>query len=441
VGLVLCVIAFSVALALSRRNLGKGLGWVLLVGCLSGWLRARVFDGFAHFIFDAALAGWYIQGFRLHLHPKGPGDQTLDGWALVLGGIPTLVFLASPFLGGQPLLVQLVGLRSSVLFVPTLVLATRFRSEDMRELSTWAGVSAVVATGFAVGEMVFGIEAFFPRNAASVGVYRAFAIAGSTFRIPSSFASAHLYGGTLVALIPVLWTRLENGWGSRAGTGFYLLCAASGPFLCSSRLPVLVLGAIVLTLALLGRRSPLATVSALGAALVIALTASSDDRFRRYESFGDEGVVTGRVQGSFNRDLLDVIADAPLGRGLASAAGTSIPYFLINDALPQEGMESELSRLALELGVLGLLAWVALAFRVLLHGAIAAKSTGATSDALMLVVVAATAATALIGVGAMSAIPGTLLLFLQIGWLSKRSVEATEKGSVESRHVLIGTHK
>jgi len=333
----------------------------------------------------------------------------------------------------------LVGLRSSVLFVPSLMLATRLRKEDMREFSTWAGISAVVATAFALGEIAFGIEAFFPQNAASSGVYRAFAIAGSTLRLPSSFASAHLYGGTLVALIPVLWTRLENGWGTRTVSGVYLLCATSGAFLCSSRLPALILGAIVLTLGVLGRRNPFATLCALTAAVVVAVTASSDDRFRRYETLGEEGVVAGRVEGSFNRDLIDIIADAPFGRGLASAMGTSIPYFLADEAEPQQGMESELSRLALELGVLGLVAWVTFTFRIILYGVATAKNTRSTSNVLMLVIVASTAASALIGVGGLNAIPGTLVVFVQIGWISRRSAEKTEGEEVDTLSVSLGT--
>lgn len=422
-GLALCISSFAASVLLSARSIGRGAGWVLLVGCLSGWLRCRIFDGFAHFIFDAALLGWYLQCIRLHLSAKETEARVLDTWVLVLLALPTLVLLGSPFIGGQPFLVQLVGLRSSLLFVPALALGARMKEEDLREFSSWAGVSAVVATGFALAELAFGVEAFYPLNAATAGMYQTFAVSGLTLRLPACFASSHLYGGTLVALIPILWTRLEDRTRKRALTALFLGCAASAGFLCSSRIPVLLLAGLVLTIVALGRRSPSLTLGAVIAVAGIWILVGAEERFRRYETLGREDVVSERVHGSVNYGLLDIILDAPLGHGLASAVGTSIPYFLAEDALPQEGLESEVSRLALELGVVGLAVWMSFIARSLLAGFLAAQGSGRLSYALMFVVLAMTAATAVIGVGVMSAIPGTLVLFLQIGWLCRKEAE------------------
>jgi hypothetical protein len=341
--------------------------------------------------------------------------------------LPTLVLFASPFIGGQPFLVQLVGLRSSLLFVPTLAFATRMTERDAQEFSSWAGVSAVVATGFAIAELAFGVETFFPLNAATDRLYQTFAVDGQTLRLPACFASSHLYGGTLVGLIPFLWGRLEGPLRKRGLTVLYLACAASAAFLCSSRIPVLLLAALVLTIVALGWRSPILTICAVAAVVVIWVVVGAEERFRRYETLGREDVVTERVHWSVNNGLLDIIVDAPLGHGLASAVGTSIPYFLAEDALPQEGLESEVSRVALELGVFGLVVWVLFGVRSLVGAFVAAQRSKKLSDALMFVSLGVTAATALIGVGVMSAIPTTLLIFLQIGWLLRREVEFSRR--------------
>jgi hypothetical protein len=298
---------------------------------------------------------------------------------------------------------------------------------DAEEFSSWAGLSAVVATGFAMAELAFGVENFFPLNAATATLYQTFAVAGQTLRLPACFASSHLYGGTLVGLIPFLWGRLEGRSRQRKVTFLYLACAASAAFLCSSRIPVLLLVVLVLTVVTLGWRSPILTISAVAAVVAIWVVVGAEERFRRFETLGSEDVVTERIHWSVNNGLLDIIVDAPLGHGLASAVGTSIPYFLSEDALPQEGLESEVSRLALELGVIGLVVWVLFGVRSLVGGFLAARRSRRLSDALMFVSLAVTAATALIGVGVMSAIPATLLIFLQIGRLSRREVEVSQR--------------
>src|SRR5262249_46265810 len=149
----------------------------------------------------------------------------------------------------------------------------------------------------------------------------------------------------------------------------FIACAASAAFLSSTRTPALLLAALVLTMAVSARRTPTTVAGVIFVVIAVGYVISSDARFRRYETLGTEGVLAERIEWSVNRGLLDVIADAPLGHGLASAGGTSIPYFLAEDALPQEGLESEVSRLALELGIVGLAAWSLFAFTTLVRGA------------------------------------------------------------------------
>ena len=60
IGLLFCLLAFVGGFVLARKSAGDGLGFVLAVGCVYGWLRANFLDGLTHFAFDASLLGLYL---------------------------------------------------------------------------------------------------------------------------------------------------------------------------------------------------------------------------------------------------------------------------------------------------------------------------------------------------------------------------------------------
>ena len=422
-GLALSLTAFAGAFALSRRSLGTGAGFVLLVGCIYGWLRCWFYNPATHFAFDASLLGLYIVAFTRRHASVSDSSLALQNWALVLSVIPLLVLFASPLIEGQPFLIQLVGLRSVLFFVPAVVIATWLTDADVDNLSDWALICVLVATGFAVGELSMGVDQFFPLNAASRAIFSAAVGPDSEPRIPASFGSSHLYGGTMVALIPFLALRLDRGRKFKTLTKIGLVAAASGTFICSARIPVLALASLVVVWAVVTRnRRNVVAVILLGAIALSALVGSSA-RFRRYETLRNSEMVETRIGRSFNRGLLDVVLENPVGRGLASAFGTSIPYFLADDARPQEGLESEFGRLALELGVVGLLAWVLFTLWCLVIDFRKLHRFGGAVDALMWAMCVSAWATGVVGAGVLNAVPGTFLLLIQMTLVASQRVK------------------
>ena len=77
VGAFLCILGFVVCLLLGHRSLLAGLAAVLTVGYFFGILRANYLDTFAHFIFDAAVLGFYLsQVGRLRVLVAGRGGNS-----------------------------------------------------------------------------------------------------------------------------------------------------------------------------------------------------------------------------------------------------------------------------------------------------------------------------------------------------------------------------
>src|SRR5687768_305238 len=120
--LLLCGIAFVGAYVAGRRSLVAGIGAVLTAGYFYGITRANVTSTLSHFIFDAAVMGLYLTQL---LKPFPPEDlartRQLRHWTVLLIGWPLLMLLV-PL---QDPMVQLVGLRANVFFVPFLLLGAR----------------------------------------------------------------------------------------------------------------------------------------------------------------------------------------------------------------------------------------------------------------------------------------------------------------------------
>ena len=94
----------------------------------------------------------------------------------------------------------------------------------MRLVGGWLVWLNLAAFGMALVQWVVGIEHFFPRNAATEIMYNSADVGEEgLFRIPSLFSSAHAFGGTMVASLPLLllrshrpegrsWTDGRGGW-------------------------------------------------------------------------------------------------------------------------------------------------------------------------------------------------------------------------------------
>ena len=419
-GLLFCALAFVGSYAFTRWSVGKGLGAVLTVGYFYGILRARYLDGFSHFMFDLALLGLYLAYFLR----KPPQEALTRGtravrWVGVLAMWPVVAMGLSAFTGGQHIFVQLVGLRSAVLVLPLFIIGARLEATDFRELVRWVVVLNFIALGFACAELAFGVDRFFPENEVTQIIFHSNDVGEDNgLRIPSIFNTAHAYGGTMLLALPFLMSLIVEKKGSRILGMVSIFGSVVGIFISAARTPVVQLGLLLGLVILLGRLSLKVILPVLLVAVGAALIIGNDIRFQRFSTLSDSEMVETRLGGSLNKNFVDVVSEHPLGKGLASGVGTSIPYFLQSYAEPQIGLENEYSHIAVEQGILGLLLWLGFLATLMLNIPNGQKQKlGLLPERTMWALVSVVWLTAFAGAGVLSSIPGSFLLALQMGVL------------------------
>src|SRR5262249_52328676 len=147
-GYLLCLAAFGGGFLLGRRSLVAGLGAVLTTGYLYGILRANFLDSAAHFIFDAAVVGYYLAALPGLLRPAAGPAGRLRGWVLLLLGWAGVMFL----LPLQHPLIQLVGLRGNAFLVPFLLVGCRLGDENLGPFVLIVAALNSLALAFAAAE-------------------------------------------------------------------------------------------------------------------------------------------------------------------------------------------------------------------------------------------------------------------------------------------------
>jgi hypothetical protein len=418
-GLILCFLGFGSVAFLIRRSLGDGLGLLLAIGSVYGIARANVFDGYTHFLFDSSVLGAYLgAGYRLFAAPD-MARRRLRAWVFALSLLPLFLILLSPFLDAQPLLVQLIGLRPAVFFVPLVLLGAALGPGEMERLARWAVLVVFIASAFAIGEYILGVERFFPMNEASNIIYLSQDVGeAKDFRIPATFSSAHAYGATMVGLVPLLAYLLERPGRWRIPVLLAMAFAAIGVFASAARSPVLALAAVTAALAVRRFRSRGVQLGLVAASCALLVAVPRVTRFQRFETLSDLSYATARVEGSVNAEFLDTIVDYPFGRGLGSALGTSIPYFLADQARPQIGMENEYVRISVEEGLLGLCVWAAFALYVLGQNPFRLVRSGFAVGLAIWIVCAFTWLQGFVGTGMLASVPGTAIVLIYMGMLA-----------------------
>jgi hypothetical protein len=412
-----------------RRSIGHGLGLLLTIGSVYGIARSWIFDGFTHFLFDASVLGAYLGVAPRLLRPGAESGKAIRSWVIALSLLPLILILCSPFLDAQPIEVQLLGLRPAVLFLPLLLLGAMVSREDWSALAMWGAFTAIGAAVVMLGEYLWGVETFFPMNDASKIIYLSQDVGHSgEFRLPATFSSAHAYGGTMVAIVPLLLLLVESSGWRRLLAVMGLLAAVLGIFGCGARSPVLALGLVGVVVALRALRRPALRLAVLATALVAGVVVSREERFQRFETLSDEEYVETRVAGSVNMGLLDIFGEYPLGRGLGSAVGTSIPYFLMAEAKPQVGMESEYARIMIEQGVLGLVLWMSFAIWTLSRAPFRSQRLGGVADVGIWAFCAFSWGQGFIGTGFLASIPLTMVLLLYMGFLGSAMASESSPG-------------
>ena len=415
IAIVLCILAFVVTYWAGKRSLGEGLIALLVFGYFYGILRANLITAFSHFIFDTGLVGLYLSQNWSSSDPRESRRlEIVKMWMPVLLGWPLLMVLM-PF---QPLLVSIVGLRGHVFFIPLLMLGTKLKERDLHILSGGLAVLNLIAVAFAGAEYFRGVPRFYPYSPVTTIIYASSDVAGGFFRIPAIFSSAHAYGGTMVGTMPFLiggWQRAQMRTVrilALAGIAAALL----GVLMSATRLNfILGMGMVLFTILTSKLQSNNRVVFLLVIA-ALAWTALSNERFQRFKSLGDSEMVVDRLAGSVNRSFFELLAEHPMGNGLGGG-GTSVPYFLQGQVKNPIGLESEYSRILCEQGFVGLLLWLAFIAWFLSRAAVAfLPGSWANSRRLAWCYTVISMGTGLVGTGLLTAIPGTVLLLLCMGW-------------------------
>lgn len=417
-GLVLIGLAFTSVFLVTVTGWRRGLCLCVAWGYLFGILKSNYVHSWGHFIYDGAVVGLYA---GVLFRPPTANDLVLDGpvrgWLKWLIGWPLFLF----FVPVQHFLIQAVGLRGNVLFMPLALFGAWLGETGRRGMALTLSAMNLMALAFASAEFSMGVEAFFPRNEATEIIYKSQDIAGDHFRIPATFANAHSYGGTMTLSLPWILGGLFQR--ARNPVEYYLLgagliAAGIGIFLCGARMPVALAGLMV-GLSLMTRRLSLPGVAFLGvAAIVVFNMVQGEERMQRFATLQDTEAVVGRISISVNEHFFDLLAEYPLGNGLGGG-GTSIPYFLQHLLHKRVGLENEYSRVLVEQGVFGLLIFVGFVLWFFTRRLDSREECYATRR-LLWFSAAIALGTSFIGVGLMTSVPGTSLIFLAIGFAAAR---------------------
>lgn len=435
-GLLLCILGFLASYLLGRRSLGKGLAALIAVGYFYGILRARYLDGFTHFLFDFAVLGLYASQFLSRSGSVGRRrSRDIKPWVVALVVWPVIVCLIPV----RHLLIQLVGLRAAIFFVPVLLLGARATDRDLDQLALAIAGLNLIAFAFAGAEFVLGIERFFPVNAVTDLMYRSNDVAGETYRIPATFSSGHAYAGTMVATLPFILNRWQASRASRSEKVFAaaaIIASCVGIFMAAARLPVVILFLELAVLLISRKLPPRVILGLLTLGSVVGYFVAGSERLQRFTTLSDTGFVKERVSWSMNLSFFDVLAAHPMGAGLGSAAGTSIPYFLQHLAGQQIGLENEYARITMELSPIGLLLWLSFIAWTVLRRSPHVSRDWSLGVKLMRAFVLISWGTAFIGTGMLTAIPGTTLLLLQMGILGASRIQ--QRAPAAPRPVITG---
>jgi hypothetical protein len=415
-----CGMAFVATLWATRRSLPFGIIVMLLFGYMYGIIRANLVEAASHFVFDAAVLGLYV---GMLLRPRTAQQRRrvrkILPWFAILFAWPLLMLLI-PL---QDPIIQLVGFRAQVFFLPFLLVGAMLDDDDLRQLVYGLCALNLIAFAFAIAEYFIGVQKFFPMGETTRLIYGSEDVAGGGhFRIPSTFIASASYGGVMVLGIPWLagaWQRKDFGQWSRALIASALFASALGVFLCASRTQALILIALVVVITFT-MQARIGTY--LGWGLIVAMAiwfVVRAPRLQRVTTIRDASYVETRLKNSANASFLEAAESHPLGVGLG-AGGTSIPYFLQYrlDGANQIVIENEYARIMLEQGLPGLFIWIIFIGWVLTRAAPRRSDKWFLARRLAWVATVLVLGTGVIGLGLLSWVPGTALLLLMMGWIS-----------------------
>lgn len=417
---LICLTAFVVCYVAGRRALWAGFMATMVVGYFYGILRANLDSRFGHFIFDFGAVGFYlaliarrdtqIQRFKM---------RRIMPWVLALTGWPILLMLM-PI---QSPLVQLVGLRGQIFFVPFLLVGAMLDGAEMRKIAMGFAILSLIELAFALAEIEFGLTAFYPMNSVDQIIYNSMDVAvGSTnaYRIPATFVQAAAYGGNMASLIPLLLGAMvqEPAGGRRWRLLLVALgVSAIGVFLSASRSQATVLFVLGIAATFSGRIRNFPWFGWVALLAILGVLVGMSPRMQRFVTLEDTTYVKKRFAYSLNANFAELAWEYPLGNGLGGG-GTSLPYFLQSQLRNPIAIENEYGRIMLEQGLPGLALWLAFIFWMLTRPLPRESDPWYLGKWLARVVLVYCFMTAPTGMGLLTSIPGTALLLLFAGWIA-----------------------
>ena len=436
ISLLLCAVAFAATLAASRKSVVAGVAAMLSVGYFYGIIRANLPNTVTYFLFDVSIIALYLGRIGKQVSEEQRArERLLKQWLTPLIGWPFLLLL----LPIQDPLIQLVGFRAHVFFLPVLLLGARLDREDLDWLARVLAALTLCTFGFAVAEYILGVPRFYPDNAVTSLIYRSndIRLEGSLiglFRIPATFVNAAAYGGTMAVSVPILLGALfrTGPVRNRGLLGAGLAAATMGVFFAAARTNMVILAVLLVASLLSGKLGAIARFVWMAMLAVIAIVISANPRlFQRLMSISPDAIIE-RLSWSMNRGVLQLVADYPMGNGLGGG-GNSIPAFLTHLLRNPLHVENQYATIMLEQGLPGLLIWFAFIIWVLSRPGLRSDDPVFLTRRLTRLACAAFLATGFIGVGLFTSIPQTLLLLLWLGWMAvpPRSVAADSAADAE----------
>jgi hypothetical protein len=421
IAFLICLVAFASVYIAGRKSPSAGVGLALGFGYMYGLIRANYPQPAAYFIFDSSLAGLYLAVLARRRTPfERRKMRQLAPWVLVMTAWPIVLAL----LPLQDSLIQLVGLRGQVFFLPFLLIGAMFDDRELRKLAHWLAVLNIIVFAFAVGEYFLGIGRFLPRNAATAIIYISKDVATSgtdyAYRIPATFVNPAGYGGVMVLSLPLLlgaWARAEEYTWNRVLFAISIGAAVLGVFMCASRSQAAMMMVLGLVVSLSFRVRVTAYLAWALIAAAVAWLVVTSPRLQRFTTLQDTSYVQLRLQGSVNEGFLEIAENYPLGNGLGGG-GTSIPYFLHDRLVNQIVIENEYARILAELGIPGLCMWITFIFWVFTRAAPRRSDPWFIGRRLAYVATLMFLGVGVIGLGLLTWVPGSAMLMFLIGWVA-----------------------
>jgi hypothetical protein len=403
---------------LARRSLVHGIVSTLAAGYAFGILRANFPQFPSYFIFDAAVVGLYAAQISQITRPfYSLNGQRLKHWTAFVILWPLLLF----FIPQQDVMVRLVGLRGNMFLLPFVLIGARLKREQIYEIGLSMSVLNLGAFSIGVLEYIFGIEHFYPENAVTQIIYRSNDVGSmEAFRIPSMFSTAHSYAGMMVVSLPWIvgaWVQHHRKASHKNLLLAGILSAMLGVFMSAVRGHFIALLVLITVFTFSTRLRPVYRVGWVVVLLLVSYIVSTNERMQRFTTLGNEEYVSSRIQSSVNVTLLEAIARFPFGNGLGGG-GTSMPYFLLDRVDMPVAIESEVGRIHLETGLIGLAAWICFVLWIFTRPR--ARSGDPWFLGLRLAWFASLSflSMGIIGIGLFTSIPSTIVFLMLLGWIA-----------------------